>query len=497
MATPVGDSYAVASGGVIAAGRFYGTAATSLTFTDTTYQRLYQRVGTSKSITVAGSSNGTRIQARACPVGTGLTQDEVLYPFINLTTSHPGGAFSLPLVVPQGDFWVVQIRDGINHALGQTGTHEFGVGAFIALLGQSNMEQMFDDTINYPLGAPGTYSTKNGFVRIGNINPAYPPGTPASVYNSAGTHYHETGFRSGDGLVYAANRMREGLGCPIGILDFAASGSWISLWTSGGAQNTEFLAGLSAIGGDFEAALWLQGETDAQNGTSEAAYKTSLTSLFNQLKTVTGRSTLDFGVVIVGPATAAWTPTEGRMAAMRKAQIDFVAENAAGGAFIAGTDIDGDLGNGSSIHITPSSRTVQGRRYGECIVRRLTGAAYGIEGPVISSASRSGAVVTVNITQQGGTSLKDGAGGSGSALLGFRVFDGGTPCTISSTLISGNAVVLTLSATPSGVVTMDYAMANAPFGSATVASTVCYDDQTIPGSAVGLPLLPKPLFTVS
>ena len=105
--------------------------------------------------------------------------------------------------------------------------------------------------------------------------------------------------------------------------------------------------------------------------------------------------------------------------------------------------------------------------------------------------------MTVNVTQHGGSLLRDGAGGSGSSLLGFRVFDGGSPMTIISTAISGNTVILTLSATPSGVVTMDYAMENAPFGPTTSPASVCYDSQTIPRDSLGLPLQPKYLFTVS
>ncbi len=500
MAIPAGDSHQVASGGVIAAGRYYGTPATSLTLTDTVHPRLYQRVGTAKTLMIGGSYTGpaTRIQARACPAGTGLTALESTYPFSTVVNNPTGGTFSASLSVPQGDGWVVQVRDGVTHTLGSTGTHTFGVGVFIALIGQSNMENLFENITDYPLGAEGTYSTRSGsIVRLGNINPAYPPGTPASVYYPAGTHYHETNCKFGDGLIYAANRMRESLSCPIGIMDWAESGTWIGLWVPGESFNDQFLTGIAAIGGDFEAAIWLQGETDAQVSTSYATYKASLQSLYTQLKTVTGRSNLDFGVAIVGPATSGWVPTENMMLPIRKAQIDFINENSAAGVWLAGTDIDGDLGGGSSIHINAASLIRQGYRYGEAIVRRLSRATYGIEGPAITSASLSGATVTVSIAQHGGSALLDGVGGAGSALLGFRVFDGGAPCTISNTAISGNTISLTLSAAPSGVVTMDYCMANAPFGGTTAPASVCYDNQTIPGSTVGLPLQPKPLCNVS
>lgn len=495
MPNPANSFYGCQPGSVIVGGKV-STPATSLTVTDTVHPRLYQRVGTAKTLMIGGSYTGpaTRIQARACPAGTGLTALESTYPFSTVVNNPTGGTFSASLSVPQGEAWVVQVRDGVNHAIGSTGTHSFDVGAIVALIGQSNMQNMFENITDYPLGATGTYSTRLGFIRLGNINPAYPPGTPASVYAAAGTHYNEANCKFGDGLIYAANRMRAALGCPIAIMDWAESGTWINLWVPGGSMNDSFLGGISAVGGDFEAALWLQGETDAQNGTSGATYKSSLQSLYNQLKTVTGRSNLDFGVVIVGPATTGWA-TEGFMAPIRKAQLDFVSDNLATGAFVAGTDIDGDLGAGT-VHINQVSLIRQGWRYGEGVSRRLSHASYSIEGPKIASASLSGSVVTVTVTQQGGSALIDGAGGAGSSLQGFRVFDGGSPMTISSTTISGNTIMLTLSATPSGAVTMDYAMANAPFGATTSPAAVCYDNQTIPGSALGLPLQPKPLFTI-
>ena len=502
MATPAGDSHQVASGGVIAAGRYYGTPATSLTLTDTVHPRLYQRVGTSKSITVAGTSDGTRIQARACPVGKGLTQDEGLYPFIELTTSHPGGAFSLPLSVPQGDFWVVQIRDGLNHALGQTGTHQFGVGSVIALLGQSNMENSFGSISGWPLGSPSALvkSGTDAIQRIGAIKDSFPPSTLSPIYGSWDSPGSASARDHGNAIVLMANDLVEALGCPVLLLTYAASGTSSSMWVSGQAYMVSFLAGMDAVGGDCEAAIWLHGESDVG---SAATYQSNLQNIFNTIKAHTGRSVFPFGVVTVGPGMstsgawgAAWS-AEGTLAPIRKAQQDFVAANLAAGAFLAGTDIDGNLASASPIHIDTASLFRQGYRYTEAIKRRYAGAANNIEGPSIASASRSGNIVTVNVTQHGGSLLRDGAGGSGSSLLGFRVFDGGSPMTIISTAISGNTVILTLSATPSGVVTMDYAMANAPFGPTTSPASVCYDNQTIPRDSLGLPLQPKYLFTVS
>lgn len=510
MATPAGDSHQVASGGVIAAGRYYGTPATSLTLTDTVHPRLYQRVGTSKTITVSGASNGTRIQARACPVGKGLTQDEGLYPFINIATNHAGGAFSLPLPVPQGDGWVIQVRDPINKAIGQTGTHAFGVGAFIALIGQSNMENLFSAYVGAFTGAKGALTYHAGFARLGNINDSFTPIVMSTLDNGHGSDYVGSGYTSDPGaymgtyFTVMGNTLVADLGFPIAFLPRTAGGSSITYWVPGQTYLNALLADVDAIGGDFELAVWLQGESNA--GMSAATYQTNLQSLFDACKAHTGRSSsgFHFGVVVVGPAEpdagswgSAWSP-EGTMGPIRKGQLDFVAANTSNGAFLAGTDLDGSITVPTErVHIDTPSQRNQAARYVAAIERRFAGATYSIEGPKISSALVSGETITVSIQQQGGTLLLDGAGGLGSSLQGFRVFDGGTPVTISSTAISGNTITLTLASAPLGVVTMDYGMMNLPFGHTVSPTSVCYDNQTIAGSSVGLPLQPKPIFTVS
>lgn len=502
MTSPARSYFGCQPGSAIVAGRT-STPATTVTLTDTTHPRLYQRVGTSKTITVSGTSNGTRIQARACPVGNGLTQDETLYPFVDIATNHAGGAFSLPLAVPQGDGWVVQVRDGVTHTLGSTGTHTFGVGVFIALIGQSNMENLFGAYAGAFTGAKGAYTHHGSFARLGNINDNFPPNTLIDMNNGHGSDYVASGYTSdpgsyiGTAITLLGNTLVASLGCPVVLLPYAASGSSINDWQPGQAYSNALLNDVDTIGGDFELALWLQGENDAA-GMSAATYQGKLQTLFDSCKSHTGRATdFHFGVVIVGPALSAagvwgagWGVSE-TFKNIRQAQMEFVAANGGNGAFLAGTDIDGNLADASPVHIDTPSLFRQACRYAEAIKRRLSGATNNIEGPSIASASRSGNVITVNVTQYGGSALV------GTGQQAFRVFEAGTPVTISSSAVVGSTITLTLASTPSGEVTMDYAMANAPFGSTTTGAVVCYDNQTIPGDSRGLPLQPKPLFTVS
>lgn len=495
MPNPANSFYGCQPGSVIVGGKV-STPATSLTVTDTVHPRLYQRVGTAKTLMIGGSYTGpaTRIQARACPAGTGLTALESTYPFSTVVTNPTGGTFSASLSVPQGDGLVVQVRDAIDHAVGSTGTHQLGAGSYIGLWGQSNMEQMFDSpSSGTPTGGPSALgqTAVSALQRIGVINDAFPPSTLSPVYGTY-TSYGAPGDMHMHGLppVYMANDLVAALGCPVALLLRAVSGSSINDWQAGQAYMNAALAGLTAVGGDCEAVIWLLGETDASTGMSAATHQAKLQNVFDTIRAATGRSVFPFGVVIVGPATDAWALAPERMGPIRKAQLDFIAANAANGAFNCGTDIDGDI-TGSTVHLTSASYLRQSYRYTEAIKRKFSGAAYGIEGPAITSASRSGNVITVNVQQHGGTALV------GTGQQAFRVFDDGTPVAIDSSSVVGNTITLTLASTPSGVVTADYAMANAPFGPTTTPDEVCYDNQTIPGDTLGLPLQPKPLFTVT
>lgn len=486
-----------------AGGALVDVAGTGITITDTVYQRVYQRVGTAKTITVSGTYSGTptRILARHCPVGTPTNALTTTYPWRTLVNNPTGGVFSAGLSVPQGDRWVVQVRDGVNASLAASGTHTFGVGIFVVLAGQSNMENMFTAYQGAYCGDKSAFIHHGSFDRVGNVNDDFPYNTLLDMNNGHGSDYVASGYTPaiwlGTHLTLLANTLVAELGVPVVILPYAASGTSIEQWQPGQAYLNALFNNVDLIGGDFEYALWLQGENNAASGTSAATYQSMLQTLFNTCKAHTGRTTdFNFGVVAVGPITSYPGVVAESVGPIRKAQLDFVAANAANGAYLAGTDVDGDLAGGG-VHIDTPSLLRQAKRYAESIKRRFFGAAYNIEGPKIASATRSGSTITVSITQQGGTTLLDGAGGLGTALQGFRVFDNGTPATISNTAISGNTITLTLASTPGGTVTMDYAMANAPFGGTVSPASVCYDNQTVPGDTVGLPLQPRALMAVA
>lgn len=362
----------------------------------------------------------------------------------------------------------------------------------VAMLGQSNMVNLSQAVVNYPLADQQARRWTGAWTYCGNVDltNTYPPGTPSSTYGGTRTNVSP----NGDGLVYFVNRLRSTIGAPVKTFEYAASGSNISQWQPvTGSLYEAFKAAQIASGAYCNAAIYLQGESNA--GTSSASYQASLLAILNGLRAETTKSPFKFGVVCLGPGTTAWS-TEGTLGVIRSAQLDFIAAQSENGAYFAASAHDANLA-GNSIHFDAPSQARMGKRYAKGLLHQFGYLPYGAEGPKITSATLSDAAVTVHITQNGGTALADGAGGSGSALLGFRVYDGGSLCTINATAISGNTVVLTLSATPAGSVTMDYAMANAPYGSTTAPASVVYDNDLVPGDTLGLPLQPHALMAVS
>lgn len=480
--------FALRSPGILALSKMIGaTAATGLAVTDYASQRVFQRVGTSKTVIVSGTYTGPAsiIQARAVPDGTALSS--TAHGWTTIALSPTGGAFSGSLIVHQGGWYNIQVRDGVNNAIKAAGTNKWGVGILIGLIGQSNMQHFFDSAYQYPLGAKHIVNFDgSAWDRIGNLNDAWPINTISPTY---GTYSRDSGAWVADSLVYFCNYLNAALGIPVGTLCYAVSGSLVESWQPGTGSNwTTFANAASGAGGDFESVIWYQGESDA--GMVSATYKAKVQAILTGCLSLTGRSSsaFNFGVVSLAQSTG-----YGGFGEMRKTQIEMADELA--GAYYAGTPVDLPLGD--SVHVTQAGLARLSKRFAASLLGVLSGNRSAGKGPVISSATRSSNVITVSVTHNGGSALLDGAGGSGDSLMGFRVFENGTPMTISSTAIGGNTIALTLSATPAGTVTLDYAMADAPFGATPTIASLIYDNQSIPGETAGFPMQPKALMAVA
>lgn len=482
-----------------------GTAlALSTVFTDL---RVYQRVGMAKTLSIGGTcaGNPSAIQAR---VVDATTLAEVTA-WATVATNPAGDVWTGQISVPQGSWYKIQVRDGGNFALSAQSSNKFGVGIVMALIGQSNMVN-FNETsfgfAGYPLSHPSVveFEPLNSptFRKLGRLTSGtyYAPGTVASVY---GANYTNSGGFQGDGYVFLMNIMADELGVPVAAFERAAGGQAISTWMSGQPNWTTFTNTLTAAGGDCEIAIWYQGESNS--GTSKASMLSSLATLHGQLHTATGRdsSNFHFGIVSLGPASAASSysgSSDTKIGVTRSAHVEY-ANNTAGAFYVTGMQ---DVATSDGIHVNAEGYNRAGRRWPKSVVARLKGQMKC--GPRITSATRSGTTVTVNLQHTGGTSLMDGAGGTGTALTGFQFFDagaGGVAISYTATSITGATTVqITLASEPVGALTMSYAMQNAPHNSPAneagnfVPASALYDNDLTFNSTKGMLLQPLEAITV-
>ena len=468
--------------------------------------RIYQRVGTTKAISLAGTySGGTPTQLQARPVVATTLAAVSGYGWQNLTAS--GGTFSGTVTVPQGGWYLWQVQDTGTGAT-WTSSNRFGVGILIAMLGRSNMalslQQNTTTALSVPL-PPGERWTTVGYNDTSH-SPIYRRyagnGWQPLHANDTGaptTTQESQGSGRGDAPRLLATALQSTLpGIPVGLLEYPVSGTPMAYWLPDGSggiwnqfvsttrnsgNNQAYGIGGPEVQNDHEMALWLHGEDEGNLST--ATYFTGLNAVWNALLTLTGRTTANykFGMTIVGPDQT----TGNDMAGIRQGQLNFVSTNASNGVFLAANFADADLA-GDAVHPPAPERIRLFRRYANAIAYQFGAASFGSEGPKISGATvnRSTGVIQVSVTHSGGTALRTADGGTtGTSIGGFRVFVNGTAATITSTALASGGVTLNISSSglTGAVVTIDHQMAPAPYGANTALGAVVCDNASIPTAA--------------
>jgi hypothetical protein len=391
----------------------------------------------------------------------------------------------------------LRVRNGMAAVVGMPTAVATAVEIAIGLIGQSNMWRLWAAEVNYVLSDPlGQEWDGSSFGYVGCCDPtrANAPGTGYTAVTpnwSSNAGPVQQKHPSGDGMAQFVNQFTKALPIPMYNFLSAVPSTTIETWMSGANGNhwDPYAAAVQASGKVVRFSGWLNGEENSAQGTSKSSYKTSLRALHDQALSLAGltRATADqmyFGIALLGPGTT-YAP-EGNMGVIRQAQLEYIAENT--GAYLMSIATDMDLG-GDGIHFQPAGQIRMGARYAALAVAWLKGQASKWIGPRIptNGLTVNGTTATVSTTGATGA-LKDGAGGNGSALQGFRFYDaGGALLTINSCMISGTQIVFQLSGI---AVNMDYAMANAPFGGSTALASVVYDSATIPGDTTGWPLIP-------
>lgn len=505
------------------------------TVTNHAADRIFQRVGTTKTITFAGTYTGTVVDAIEVQIVDGTSGATVQDWTALGSLSAAAGAWSGTLSVPEGCWYKFKARVAGNPATVSTSTNQFGVGLLVALIGQSNMGNFYAlNNVTAPLNAKTRRWAGAGWFVTNTSNQ---PGENAMFY----TAY------AAPTVKYFADTLQTKLAAaghdiPVGFIPVAVGGTSIAQWLPVSGGGTAFSGGIScydnfvnvitnsSCGSDCEIALWYQGEADV--GQTKAYYTGKLTTLHNNLLTLTGRSTstFKFGIAtlgsdgrdstIGGDGSANNTATD----PIRQAHIDYATNTT--GAFYAATALDGLHNTGDGLHLTaglnatvgyesghPSSQSHLSNRYVQSCLKALGYAATGGEGPYISSATFTpgSSIIKCQVTHSGGTALQDGTGNaSGTGILGFRVTVSGAAQSVSTADIVGNEIWLTCGAVMSATApVVQYGYGSSPWGwqygftnFATVTDKrdhVVYDNQssTITGdvyptvAGLGFPLRPS------
>lgn len=434
----------------------------TITLTEPADMRVYQRVGTSKAVPISLTYTGDvqYIEVRAVPVGTALT--DTSHPWTPLTTDNGAKTASGAPVLQQGGFYVWQARPAGNSASGVTGTNRFGVGIIAGYTGQSNTVNLPLSYENYPTGDPRAVCVQGGQIkRLGAIVDTVPPNTPSTKPKIT-----QAANMSGDALTYTANMLVAQFNVPVCLIHFASGGKGIDYWTA--APNTgwtNFVQQLDIVGGDMELMYFGQGESSAHAYTSYAAIAAEWDKLYALGLAKTGRTVDTFKILMssLGPGNYSGS-TEGEFGRYRVWQRDF-ATTRPGWVYAGGAHATGCV---DFVHWGSTAGGYLGRVMARNYMHRAFGIGVSCEGPRIVSATRSGLDVTFTVQHAGGTALTDGAGGTGTALTGFRFFDagaGGAQIGYGATaILSATQFKVTLSALPTGALTADYAITDVPHG---------------------------------
>ena len=426
----------------------YGVSAVpnTITLTDYTTGRIFQRNGTTGKITVAGTYTGTPTAIQARIVNDGTSTEVVTWTTIDAAPA--GGGFSGTLAsIPQGGWYNVQVRFGNDTGVVSNGTSKIGVGSLFVVAGQSQGVRWFTE---------GTTHSANSLVR--------------KYSGSAGSGWATLG--TGNGATNCANLVRTELTWPVGMLNYAVgstaldtagdagAGYWMN--TAGGSPYALAKAGWDSIkvAGEpmLEGVIWLQGEQDAySNAVSEATYQSDLETLLARFRTDTGQAALPAFICGLATYTTNSTPTDASWQGIQNA-LKTVAGQA--NNYYAATSQDLALADG--VHLSSASFSTQGARVAQSINDVLGSATYS-RGPAISSAQLINATtIDVTLAHRGGSDFTPTSG-----ITGFTVLDDSTPVTVlTAARQSASVVRLGLAASITGTVTVRYLYGRAPTVSA-------------------------------
>ncbi|MFA6160285.1 MAG: InlB B-repeat-containing protein [Parcubacteria group bacterium] len=276
--------------------------------------------------------------------------------------------------IPKTNAWLgIRVRKSDATSVTSDMTHKIGVGYVVIYTGQSYIDKWLD----YSPYTPVTLETSDDLVskfrhtRTGQRD--------ESAHN-VDVNYTGWALNTGDGSVIFANKLRQELGCPIGILDYGMGGSallevnkgltygyWIGSsavdnWLEDLAEGLLVSEPMSRV--KANSLLWYQGYTDAVADVSYTNYFNGLGTLFSSFRTYASFPNLPIFTVGLPRATNT-TGNDVGFSNVREAQINKANDT---NNYFAGQSIDLELYSGDYVHLTETSQETEALRYAQSIL---------------------------------------------------------------------------------------------------------------------------------
>jgi len=264
------------SGVVVAA-----SAPASVTATELTAERIYQRISGSAVVALSGTWTGatqpTTIEYQLyAPDGTTVQK---VWATAGATIAA-GNTWTASPSIPQptnGKKYLIQYRSkdssGTVLATSAIKSNRFGVGDIHGFLGSSSAEKAF-------------YTDS---------------GTGFTLDPDVTSRYDGTWYTIGTGCaIQIASSLAVQAGVPVALFDYGIGGSTMANWVTTYAGWTDFANGVAANGGKLAGVLFTAGSNDASGGlvTSRASHLANLRTFVARCRSLTSQTTLP--VCIIG-----------------------------------------------------------------------------------------------------------------------------------------------------------------------------------------------------
>ena len=222
-----------------------------------------------------------------------------------------------------------------------------------------------------------------------------------------------------------------------------------------GDAGVAMLQGLNAGGGGARAIYWDQGEGDISGlnlgNVTTSELKSGLLTVFAKIRSIVG----EVPVVIckLGRRTDTYS-AEDKWQEYREMQIELISETSWIYAAPEKFDLDmyDETGVSDGVHLADDQYAIAGKRGLRKMLSVSGETISSVDGPSISSAVRSGTIVTVTLTHADGTDFTPTSG-----IEGFRFEDDGSEITISSAVRTNTTTItLTLASEPTGTEVLYY-----------------------------------------